>query len=81
MADTLRGAWSAMKRDLIRPGHSLLLLWKMILALASFRFPMPVTEPEEFPDCCDRPNYYVCPRCGLTNAKIVYLQSHSQPDL
>lgn len=55
-----------MKRTLICPGHSPLLLWKMILALASFHVPMPVTELKVFPDCRGHPAYYVCPRCGLT---------------
>ena len=58
-----------MKRILARPGHSPLLLWKMILALASFRAPMPVAELKVFPDCCDRPDCYICPRCGITTER------------
>ena len=41
-------------------------MWRMILTLASFRVPMPVTELKVFPDCSGQPAYYVCPRCGLT---------------
>lgn len=42
------------------------LLLGAVLALASWRVPMPVTELKVFCDCLGRPSYYVCPRCGLT---------------
>ena len=42
------------------------ILWHILLALASYRVPRPVTERVVFPDCSGVPSYYVCPRCGIT---------------
>lgn len=42
------------------------ILWHILLALASYRVPRPVTERVVFPDCSGAPSYYVCPRCGIT---------------
>lgn len=54
-----------MKGKLISMGPTALLLGA-VLALSSWRVPMPVTEPKMFPDCQGQPAYYVCPWCGLT---------------
>jgi len=42
------------------------ILWHILLALASYRVPRPVTERVVFPDCSGVPSYYECPRCGIT---------------
>lgn len=42
------------------------LLLGAVLALASWRIPMTVTELKVLSNCPGRPAYYVCPRCGLT---------------
>lgn len=55
-----------MKGKRIRFQHAPALLAPILLALASYRIPMPVSELKVFPDCMGRPAYYVCPRCGLT---------------
>ena len=55
-----------MKGMLTRFQHTPALLVPVILALASYRIPMPVTELKVFPECHCQPAYYVCPRCRLT---------------
>ena len=35
------------------------ILWHILLALASYRVPRPVTERVVFPDCSGVPSYYV----------------------
>lgn len=55
-----------MKGMLTRFQHTPALLVPVILALASYRIPMPVAELKVFPECHCQPAYYVCPRCRLT---------------
>ncbi len=55
-----------MRGKRIRLQHAPSLLVPMLLALASYRLPMPVSELKVFPECMGRPAYYTCPRCGLT---------------
>ena len=55
-----------MKGMFTRFQHTPALLVPVILALASYRIPMPVTELKVFPECHGQPAYYVCPRCRLT---------------
>lgn len=55
-----------MKGNPSRPPAAHDILWPILLALAGFRIPRPVTERMVFPDCRGAPSYYVCPRCGIT---------------
>ena len=41
-------------------------LLTLLMALASYRFAMPVTELMEFETGRRKDYYYVCPRCGIT---------------
>ncbi len=41
-------------------------LLAFLMALASYRFAMPVTELMEFETGRRKDYYYVCPRCGIT---------------
>lgn len=41
-------------------------LLPLLLALAGYRVPMPVTELKVFLECHDQTAYYLCPRCRLT---------------
>ncbi len=49
-----------------RPTRAFPLFYSILLTLADYRIPMPVTELMVFPDCLGQPAYYICPRCKLT---------------